>query len=71
MTFKNKGVAMIKEKRKEVEKDVKAYVGDKTIKGASKVAKPVAKGAGILAGGIVSAILAIKGIKKLKTKSDK
>lgn len=62
---------MIKEKRKEVEKDVKAYVGDKTIKGASKLAVPVAKGAGVVAGGIASAFLIFKGAKILKNKADK
>lgn len=60
---------MIKEKKKEVEKDVKAYVGDKTIKGAGKLAAPIAKGAGILTGGIASAFLIFKGAKKLKNKS--
>ncbi len=61
---------MLKEKKKEVEKDVKAYVGGKTIKGAGKLAAPIAKGLGYVAGGIASAFLIFKGAKKLQ-KTDK
>ena len=62
---------MIKEKKKEVEKDVKAFVGDKTIKGAGKLAAPVAKGVGIIAGGVASVVLLLKGAKKIKSKDKK
>lgn len=55
---------MFKKKKEAVEKEVKAYVGDKTLKGAGKLAAPVLKGIGYITGGIVSAFLIFKTIKK-------
>lgn len=51
---------MLTKKKKEVEKEVKAYVGDKTLKGAAKVAAPILKGIGYVTAGIASTVFLFK-----------
>lgn len=57
---------MIKEKKDELVKDAKAYVGEKTIEGAAEIAFPILKIMGLAFGFAVSTVIAYKTLKKLK-----
>ncbi len=57
---------MIREKKEELIKDAKAYVGEKTLEGAKEIAAPVLKILGITFGFAVSTVFIYKAIQKLK-----